>query len=109
MSVVYNFIFALNLRKRLYLAGYIAEEFAKELDKLNNVKHVNVTSAIELNDTKKDEIKDKIASKLNANIDVNWETNNEIIAGLVFDIDETVIDNSIRHKLEDLSNSIIKG
>jgi F-type H+-transporting ATPase subunit delta len=109
LSVVYNFIFALNLRKRLYLAGYIAEEFAKELDKLNNVKHVNVTSAIELNDTKKDEIKDKIASKLNANIDVNWETNNEIIAGLVFDIDETVIDNSIRHKLEDLSNSIIKG
>ena len=108
MSVVYNFIFALNLRKRLYLAGDIAEEFAKELDTINNVKHVNVTSAIELNNAKKDEIKDKIASRLDANVDVNWEINNEIIAGLVFEFDDNIIDNSLRHKLQDLSRNMIK-
>jgi len=108
-SMVYNFIFALNLRKRLYLIGEIAEEFKKELDTLNNVKHVNVTSAIELNDTKKDEIKNKISSKVNSNVDINWTTDDEIIAGLIFNIDETVIDNSIRHKLEDISKIMIKG
>ena len=109
LSIVYNFVFTLNLRKRLHIVGEIAEEFSKELDAANNVKHVNITSAIELNDSKKDEIKNKIASKLDSGVDINWETDEKIIAGLVFNIDETVIDNSIRHKLDDISKIMIKG
>ncbi len=106
--LVYNFIFTLNLRKRAGLLSDIAIEFEKELDRVNNVKHVNITSAIELSDEKKDEIKNKIASKLDSNIIVDWGVDNEIIAGLIFNIDETVIDNSVKHKLEDLSKSIMR-
>lgn len=106
MSIVYNFIYALNLRKRLYLINGIAEEFKKELNIYNNIKHVSVTSAIELNSDKKEEIKDKIASKLNAKVDIDWGIDKEIIAGLIFNIDEVVVDNSLRHKLDDLSKSI---
>jgi F0F1-type ATP synthase delta subunit len=32
-----------------------------------------------------------------------WEINNEIIGGLVFKIGDTVIDTSLRHKLESFS------
>lgn len=106
--LVYNFIFTLNLRKRAGLLSDIAIEFEKELDRVNNVKHVNITSAIELSDEKKDEIKNKIASKLDSNIIVDWGVDKEIIAGLIFNIDETVIDNSVKHKLEDLSKSIMR-
>ena len=106
--LVYNFIFTLNLRKRAGLLSDIAIEFEKELDRVNNVKHVNITSAIELSDEKKDEIKNKIASKLDSNIIVDWGVDNEIIAGLIFNIDETVIDNSVKHKIEDLSKSIMR-
>lgn len=109
LTVVYNFIFALNLRKRLSLVNDIVVEFGKELDKINNLKHVSVTSAIELKDAKKEAIKGQIASKLNANVDINWGVDEDIIAGLVFNIDEVVIDNSIRHKLEDISKTMIKG
>ena len=107
-SIVYNFIFALNLRKRLCLIEDIANEFEKELDVLNNIKHVNVTSAIELSENKKDEIKSKIEAKLNAGLDVDWDSDEDIIAGLVFNIDEVLIDNSVKHKLADLSESIIR-
>ena len=109
MPVVYNFIFVLNLRKRVNIISEIAHEFEKELDKINNIVHVSVTSAIELDDSRKKEIKEKISSKLSKNIVVDWSTDNDIIAGLVFNIDETVVDNSVRHKLEDLSKNIIKG
>ena len=109
IPIVYNFIFALNLRKRVGLIGDIADEFEKELDKVNNITHVAVTSAIELNDSKKKEIKEKIASKLNKEIVVDWGVDSDIIAGLVFDIDETIVDNSVRHKLEDLSKEVIKS
>ena len=109
MPIVYNFVFVLNLRKRVNIVAEIADEFAKELDRLNNVAHVNVTSAINLSDERKEQIKSKISDKLQKDVVVEWGVDEDIIAGLIFNIDEMIIDNSIRHKLEDISKEIIKG
>ncbi len=109
IPIVYNFVFALNLRKRAGLIGEIAVAFEKELEELKNITHVEVTSAIELDDARKEEIKKKIASKLNKDVIVDWGVDSDIIAGLIFNIDEVIVDNSIRHKLEDVSKTIIKG
>ena len=109
MPIVYNFLFVLNLRKRVNIISSIAEEFRKELERINNITHVGVTSAIDLADSRKDDIKHKISEKLRKEVVVDWDVDSDIIAGLVLNIDETIVDNSIRHKLENLSNSIIKG
>ena len=109
MPIVYNFIFALNLRKRVPIISEIAKEFEKELERIKNIARVNVTSAIELNNDLKDQIKAKIAEKLSKEIIVEWGVDSDIIAGLIFKIDELIVDNSIKHKLEDLSKTIIKG
>ncbi|MBE7710512.1 MAG: ATP synthase F1 subunit delta [Cyanobacteria bacterium SIG31] len=109
MPIVYNFLFVLNLRKRVGIVSDIAIEFEKELNRIKNIAHINVVSAIELNDERKEDIKTKIAEKLNKDIVVEWGVDEDIIAGLIFKIDELVIDNSIKHKLEDLSKEIIKG
>ena len=109
MPIVYNFIFALNLRKRVTIISEIAVEFKKELERIKNIARVNVTSAIELNDERKEQIKAKIAEKLSKEVIVDWGVDSDIIAGLIFNIDEMIIDNSIKHKLEDLSKEIIKG
>ena len=109
MPIVYNFLFVLNLRKRLSIIDEIANEFGKELERIKNITRVNITSAIELNDERKNDIKNKISEKLNKDIICDWGVDNEIIAGLIFNIDESIIDNSVRHKLEDLSKEIIKG
>ncbi len=109
MPIVYNFLIALNLKKRVNIIGEIAHEFQKELEKQNNVVRVNVTSAIDLNDDRKNDIRNRIADKLKKNVIVDWTVDNSIIAGLVFNINETIIDNSIRHKLDNLSKKIMKG
>ena len=109
MPIVYNFIFALNLRKRVPIISEIAVEFEKELERIKNNARVNVTSAIELNDERKEQIKAKIAEKLSKEVIVDWGVDSDIIAGLIFNIDEMIIDNSIKQKLEDLSKEIIKG
>lgn len=106
MPIVYNFIFALNLRKRVGIISEIADEYEKELNKLKNITHINITSAIDLTDERKEQIKEKVATKLSKNIVVDWDVNNDIIAGLIFNIDEIIVDNSVRHKLEDLSKQI---
>ncbi len=109
MPIVYNFIYVLNLRKRMNVISTIADEFEKELERVKNITRINITSAIELNNERKEDIKSKIAEKLSKEVVVDWGVDNEIIAGLIFNIDELIIDNSVRHKLEDLSKEIIKG
>ena len=107
-SIVYNFTFALNLRKRVNLIPEITKEFEKELEKLNNIAHVSVTSALELNDSRKEEIRNRIASKLNKEVIVDWGVDTDIIAGLIINIDEIIIDNSVRHKLSDINKNLIR-
>ena len=109
MPIVYNFLIALNLKKRVNIIGEIAQEFQKELEEENNIVHVSVTSAIDLNEDRRNDIKHRIADKLNKNVIVDWKVDNSIIAGLIFNINETIIDNSIRHKLDNLSKKIMKG
>ena len=108
MPVVYNFLFSLNLKKRLNIIGEIAQEFRKELEEMKNIVRVDVTSAIELNDERKNDIRNRIADKLQKDVIVNWGVDSDIIGGLVLNINETIVDNSIRHRLENLSKNIIK-
>ena len=108
MPIVYNFLFVLNLRKRLSIIDEIADEFQRELEYIKNIVRVDVTSAIDVNDDKKNEIKSKISEKLDKNVIVDWTVDSDIIAGLVFNINDTVIDNSIQHKLSELSKKIIR-
>ena len=41
MPIVYNFLFVLNLRKRLGIISDIATEFSKELERIKNIAHIN--------------------------------------------------------------------
>ena len=107
--IVYNFLFVLNLKKRMNIIGEIAAEFEKEVELLKNIVRVDITSAIDLSDEKKSSIRDRIAEKLQKDVKVSWGVDADIIAGLIFNIDDTVVDNSIRHKLDTLSNIIIRG
>ncbi len=109
MPVVYNFICALNQKGRLSIIADIANEFEKELEELRNIVRVDITSAIELDDARRDDIKRRISEKLHKDIQVSWNVDSSIIAGLIFNINETIVDNSIKHKLDDLSKHIIKG
>lgn len=109
MPIVYNFLFVLNLRKRISIISEIAVAFENELEKIKNITRINVVSAIDITDERKEELKSKISEKLNKEVIVNWDIDNEIIAGLIFKIDELIIDNSVRHKLDELSKEIIKG
>ncbi len=109
MPVVYNFVCMLNQKHRLNIISDIADEFEKELEELKNIVRVDVTSAIELDDNRKNDIKRRISEKLHKDILVTWNVDSSIIAGLILNINETILDNSIRHKLEDLSKYIIKG
>lgn len=106
MPIVYNFLYVLNIKKRLNLINEIADEYEKELERLKNIVRVDVTSAIDLNDERKIYIRNKIAERLQKDVKVDWKVDSGIIAGLIFNINDTVVDNSIKHKLNKICEKI---
>ena len=109
LPIVYNFLFVLNLKKRMNIIKDIADEFEKELEILKNIVRVDITSAIDLSEDRKTDIKNKIAEKLQKEVKINWGVDSDIIAGLIFNINDTVVDNSIKHKLDKLTEAITRG
>ena len=82
--------------------------YEHELDLIKGLERVEVISAVEMKENAKNRLKQKLEEKLKKSVMINFEQDSEIIAGLVIRIGDSVIDNSLRHKLEDLSKEMIK-
>lgn len=75
---------------------------------LANIKTVEVYSPVALNFENKSNILFKLEHKLGCEILPVWKIDETLIAGLAFKFDDTVIDTSVRSKLEDLSKNITR-
>lgn len=100
---VINFIKILADKKRFSELDEITEAYSNKVDEINNVKRVEVISAVELSTTQKEKAIEKLQNRLKKNVIVNWTQNKDIIGGLIIKIDDNVIDNSLKNKLEKLS------
>lgn len=107
-KVILNFLKLLVDKNRFSMLESITKEYKNEINRLNNLLSINITSAIDLTEDEKSTIKNKLSNILNKNIELEWATNPDIIAGLVFEVGDNIIDNSLRHKLQDLSRNIMK-
>lgn len=102
-----DFLKILIEKKRFNELDGIIAAYQEELDKINNLQRVEVISAIELDDNSKQKIIDKLQNRLQKNVIAQWQTDEEIIGGLVVKINDDVIDSSLKNKLENLSKNII--
>lgn len=102
-----DFLKILIEKKRFKELEGIVAAYQKELDKINNLQRVEVISAVELDDNSKQRIIEKLQKRLQKNVIAQWQTDEEIIGGLVVKINDDVIDSSLKNKLENLSKNII--
>lgn len=107
-KIVVNFLQLLVDKNKFGILTSVVKEFANEVNKLNNRLLLNVTSAIELTDSDRAMIKVKLQKVLDKEIELEWAVNRDIIAGLVFEANDNIVDNSLRHKLQELSRKLIK-
>lgn len=106
---ILNFLKILIEKKRFNEFDEILTAFKEKLDEISNIKRITVLSAVDLSEDNKKRIIEKLQNKLQKNIYADWQTNNEIIGGLLIQIDDNIIDTSIKNKLENLSKNMIKG
>jgi len=103
-----NFLKLLVSKNRFDAIGKIIELYAEMYDEINNIAHVDVTSAIELDEGKKEQIKNKLREKFKKEIKIEYKLDDKIIAGLVYKIGDDVIDTSLAHKIEKFKKEILK-
>ena len=106
--VVQNFLKLLIDKDRFSILDSIIKEYKSVIDKEHNILNIKVISAFELNENEKAMIKVKMKNVLNKEIDLNWGVNNDIIGGLIFEINDKIIDCSLQHKLLEIKRKIIR-
>ena len=75
-------------------------------DVVKNEITAHAVAASPFDDDKKNAIRNRVADKLQKDVRVQWHVDSDIIGGLIFNINQTIVDNSIRHKLEDLKGQM---
>jgi F-type H+-transporting ATPase subunit delta len=97
---LYKFLEILVEKNRINRLKEITESYKLKFNTQNNIKDIEIISAIELDEKHKEKIIKTLEKKFNKVIMPKWNINPEIIGGLIYKIGDSVIDTSIRHKLE---------
>lgn len=103
---VLQFIKILTEKNRLVELEEIRDAYNEKVNEANNIKLVEITSAIELNKDFKTRIINKLGEKLGKTIVPEWKTDKEIISGLVFKIGDDIVDASLLNKIESIGKNI---
>lgn len=103
---IMHFLFILIDKRREFFLESIIKEFNALVDEAESILHVEVTSAIELNDSILNKLKEKLDSLLDYNIQIKNNVDEEIIAGIVLKIEDYIIDGSLRNELNSLKQQL---
>lgn len=104
-----NFLRVLLRNDRLGELNEIIERFEKEVRERQGIITAEVTSARDLPAEERSELKASLERLTGKAVNLNFQTDAELIGGVVTRIGSTVYDGSVRTKLENLREELING
>lgn len=108
-KITNDFLMILADSNRLDIINEVLNQFEKEYNKINNIIKPFITSAVELDESQKEKIIQKFENKLGKKIVPEYKINEEIIGGLIIEIDDKTIDFSLKTKFENMKKQLTKG
>lgn len=102
-----NLVRVLAENERLAEMGGIAAIFEQERDRIEGRSHVDVTSAFALTDAQQKSIADSMSKRIGTDVDVSVTVDKALIGGVVIRSGDTVIDASLRGRLDQLGQSLM--
>jgi F-type H+-transporting ATPase subunit delta len=104
-----NFLKLLIENHRMPVIFRLRREFDGLWRKENRLLPVQVTSAVELDDATVKHIGDRIAEQTSRRIDLSSSVDPEILGGIVVRVGNSVLDASIRNRLEKLRKQVARA
>jgi F-type H+-transporting ATPase subunit delta len=102
-----NLVRVLAENERLAEMAGVAAVFEQERDRVEGRSHVQVTSAFALSDTQQKSIADSMSKRLGTEVDISVTVDDALIGGVVIRAGDTVIDASLRGRLNQLGQSLM--
>jgi F-type H+-transporting ATPase subunit delta len=103
-----TFLGQLVRKNRVGFLPEIAVAFAKLVDESKGTQQVTVSSASALSQADQDRIKTRLREQLRREVDVTFQTDQDHLAGLHIRIGSTVVDSTIRGRLQAMRSLLTK-
>ncbi len=108
-ELVLNLCSLLILKDKLKNVDQIAEEYEGLLDERRGIKHAVVTTAVAIDETEKQKIASQLEKITGKEVSVKLQVNPSIVGGMVARIEDTLIDGSVRNKLDLLRRDLVEA
>jgi len=103
-----SFLGQLVRKNRVAFLPEIADAFGKLVDQSKGTQQVTISSAAALSQAEQDQIKTRLRELLKREVDVTFQTNRHHLAGLQILIGSTVVDSTIRGRLQAMQSLLTK-
>lgn len=97
-----NFMNLLLKKKRLVLLSLVESDFELEIEKFEGALTAYVKSAVSLDEKSKKEMEKNLSRLFNRKVHVENEVQPDLLAGVVIQAGDTVMDNSLKSQLKNL-------
>ena len=87
----------------------IADEYDGILDEHKGIKHATVITAVPVDEAEKQKIVNQLQKITGKKVSVKLQVNPSILGGMVARIEDTMIDGSVRSRLELLKKDMVKA
>lgn len=104
-----NFLQTLIANRRLPMLGAALKAACAEIFKRRGKVEADVQSAVALSPEETKELQAAISKALGTDIAMNVSVNKDIIGGLVVQVGSTLVDASVRNKIERLSRAMMRS
>jgi F-type H+-transporting ATPase subunit delta len=104
--MVLNLVYLLISKGKLKTAGQISAEYDTLLNKHYGIRNAEVTTAIPLENTEKEKLGKQLEELVGEKVSMNVQVNPDILGGFIARIDDSLIDGSIRNRLEMLKKRL---
>lgn len=108
-ETVVNFLKLLIEKHRMPVIFRIRAEFDQLWEEENRMLPVTVTSAVELDKGTVKQIGDRIAEQTDRTVDLSSEVDPDILGGIIVQVGNSVLDASIRNRLENFRKQVARG
>jgi F-type H+-transporting ATPase subunit delta len=108
-ETVINFLKLLIEKHRMPAIFRIRAEFDRLWEEENKLLPVRVTSAVELDSKTVSQIGDQIAEQTGRKVDLSSDVDPDILGGIVVRVGNSILDASIRNRLEQLRRQVARA
>ena len=108
-NLLKNFLSFLIIKRRFFYVDQILKSFIETCSKKRGELKAELKSAKELSNDEISKITDELTQNFSSKIKLNYKYDKSLIGGLVLKVGSTMVDTSIKNKLQQIENRMIEA